>query len=138
VTGTPGTGKTTFAELFSQELGVNHVDVGAIVKEKGLHEGYDQNHQSYILDDDKVNPQDELYLAECVDIGDSVDHAQRLPNRRFRAIPFQVVDELEPSMGPGGNVVDFHSCDLFPERWFDLVLVLRTNNTVLYDRLEKR
>jgi len=35
-------------------------------------------------------------------------------------------------------VVDFHTCDVFPERWFDLVLVLRSDNTVLYDRLAKR
>ena len=35
-------------------------------------------------------------------------------------------------------VVDFHGADLFPERWFDLVLVLRANNTVLFDRLTER
>jgi adenylate kinase len=35
-------------------------------------------------------------------------------------------------------VVDFHGSEMFPERWFDLVVVLRTDNDVLYDRLEKR
>jgi hypothetical protein len=34
--------------------------------------------------------------------------------------------------------VDYHSCDFFPERWFDLVVVLQTDNTILYERLEKR
>ena len=47
-------------------------------------------------------------------------------------------DELEEQMSRGGNIVDSHSIDYFPERWFDLVLVLRTNNTVLFDRLTKR
>jgi adenylate kinase len=47
-------------------------------------------------------------------------------------------DELEEQMALGGNIVDFHTVDFFPERWFDLVLVLRTDNTVLYDRLQKR
>ena len=47
-------------------------------------------------------------------------------------------DELEEVMNAGGNICDSHSIDYFPERWFDLVLVLRTNNTVLYDRLAKR
>lgn len=37
-----------------------------------------------------------------------------------------------------GLVVDFHSCEIFPERWFDLVLVLRANTDVLYDRLVAR
>ena len=27
---------------------------------------------------------------------------------------------------------------MFPERWFDLVLVLRCNNTLLFDRLQSR
>ena len=51
---------------------------------------------------------------------------------------FQVIDELESRMEEGGVVVDHHGCDFFPERWFDVVLVLRTDNTILYDRLQKR
>ena len=35
-------------------------------------------------------------------------------------------DEIAVDMDNGGNIVDFHSIDFFPERWFDLVLVLRT------------
>jgi adenylate kinase len=45
---------------------------------------------------------------------------------------------MEEMMRPGGKIVDFHSCDIFPERWFDLVIVLRTDNGVLYPRLEAR
>lgn len=37
-----------------------------------------------------------------------------------------------------GLVADFHVCEIFPERWFDLVLVLRTGTEPLYDRLTKR
>jgi adenylate kinase len=37
-----------------------------------------------------------------------------------------------------GLVADYHSAELFPERWFDLILVLRTSTTVLFDRLTKR
>ena len=38
----------------------------------------------------------------------------------------------------GGVVADYHACELFPERWFDLVLVLRADTEVLYDRLTER
>ena len=38
----------------------------------------------------------------------------------------------------GGQVVDFHSCDFMPERWFQLVIVLRTDNQILYPRLQAR
>lgn len=50
----------------------------------------------------------------------------------------QVVDELEERMSKGGNIVDYHSCEFFPERWFDIVFVLRTDNSILYKRLQQR
>ncbi|XP_010541351.1 PREDICTED: adenylate kinase isoenzyme 6 homolog isoform X2 [Tarenaya hassleriana] len=49
-----------------------------------------------------------------------------------------VCDELEDVMEGGGNIVDYHGCDFFPERWFDRVVVLQTENSILYDRLTKR
>jgi broad-specificity NMP kinase len=36
------------------------------------------------------------------------------------------------------NLIPVPQCDFFPERWFDLVVVLRCFNEVLYPRLEKR
>ncbi|KAJ9595871.1 hypothetical protein L9F63_012930, partial [Diploptera punctata] len=50
----------------------------------------------------------------------------------------KLLDELEDRMSEGGKIVDYHGCDFFPERWFDIVFVLRTNNTHLYDRLTNR
>ena len=38
----------------------------------------------------------------------------------------------------GGIILEFHSCDFFPERWFQLVVLLRCNNTLLFDRLKER
>lgn len=49
-----------------------------------------------------------------------------------------MVDELEEKMTEGGVIVDYHGCDLFPQRWFDIIFVLRTDNTQLYTRLENR
>lgn len=37
-----------------------------------------------------------------------------------------------------GIVADYHSSELFPERWFDLILVLRARTEVLFDRLSQR
>ena len=53
----------------------------------------------------------------------------------------KVLDHMEEhGLGgdAGGVVVDYHGCDLFPERWFDLVVVLTCDNAVLYDRLQRR
>lgn len=50
----------------------------------------------------------------------------------------KLLDNLEEVMCNGGNLVEYHSCEFFPERWFDLVIVLRADNTTLYDRLIER
>ncbi|XP_075515487.1 adenylate kinase isoenzyme 6 homolog [Primulina tabacum] len=49
-----------------------------------------------------------------------------------------VCDELVDLMEEGGNIVDHHGCDFFPERWIDRVVMLQTENSILYDRLTKR
>ncbi|CAI5506429.1 unnamed protein product [Closterium sp. Naga37s-1] len=102
ITGTPGTGKTSTSQLLAEATGLRHVNVGDLVRQKELHDGWDDEYDCFVLDEDKV------------------------------------VDELEESMSAGGVVVEHHSCDFFPERWFDLVVVLQTDNSVLYDRLHAR
>ena len=56
ITGTPGTGKTTHAELLAQESPVplKHINVGELVKQKGLYEEFDEEWQSYTVDEDKA------------------------------------------------------------------------------------
>ena len=49
-----------------------------------------------------------------------------------------MLEFLQPTMQRGGVVLEFHASELFPESWIDLVLVLRTDNTQLYDRLAER
>jgi adenylate kinase len=102
VTGTPGTGKTTLASSLAEKLQLKHIIVGDFVKEYECHEGYDEEFQTYTLDEDKL----------C--------------------------DLLEPILNEGGVIIDFHSCEIFPERWFELVLVLRSETSQLYDRLVAR
>lgn len=50
----------------------------------------------------------------------------------------KLLDLLEADLRAGGAVVDWHCCDIFPERLIDLVVVLKTDNSVLFDRLKKR
>ncbi|XP_073063123.1 adenylate kinase isoenzyme 6 homolog [Primulina eburnea] len=102
ITGTPGTGKTTTSAALAEAIKFRHINIGDLVKEKNLHDGWDDQFDCYIINEDLV----------C--------------------------DELEDLMEEGGNIVDHHGCDFFPERWFDRVVVLQTENSVLYDRLTKR
>lgn len=48
------------------------------------------------------------------------------------------VAALKKEADSGGFIFDYHGADFFPNGWFDAIFVLRTNNTVLYDRLVAR
>lgn len=50
----------------------------------------------------------------------------------------QLLDAIEEDLEKGGNIIDWHVCDIFPERLIDLVVVVRADNTILYDRLKSR
>lgn len=51
----------------------------------------------------------------------------------------KVLDMLEEKMEKSrGYLIDYHSSEFFPERWFDAVFILTTSTEVLYDRLSER
>eukprot|EP01013_Petalomonas_cantuscygni_P025233 TRINITY_DN47121_c0_g1_i1.p1 TRINITY_DN47121_c0_g1~~TRINITY_DN47121_c0_g1_i1.p1 ORF type:complete len:239 (+),score=34.62 TRINITY_DN47121_c0_g1_i1:30-719(+) len=102
VCGTPGTGKTTLCQFLEEAGIVQHIEISKLVKDKGLHEGRDEENDTYIVDEDAV------------------------------------VDELESTMVAGGVALDTHIVDYLPERWFQLVVVLRTDTAPLFDRLTAR
>ncbi|XP_051786122.1 adenylate kinase isoenzyme 6 isoform X2 [Erpetoichthys calabaricus] len=102
LTGTPGVGKTTLGKELADRTGLTFINIGDLAKEGEFYEGFDEEYQCAILDEDRV------------------------------------IDELEDKMIDGGMIIDYHSSDFFPERWFHIVFVLRTDNSLLYDRLESR
>jgi adenylate kinase len=55
ITGTPGTGKTTLSELVALALNYEHINASELVKTRSLHDGYDEEFDTYILNDDKVD-----------------------------------------------------------------------------------
>ncbi|KAF1346751.1 AAA domain-containing protein [Delphinella strobiligena] len=50
----------------------------------------------------------------------------------------KLLDAIEPDLEAGGQILDWHACDLFPPSLIDLVVVVRCNSTLLYDRLQAR
>lgn len=107
ITGTPGTGKTTMAEMAASQLegGFVHVNIGDIVKSNKFYTKYDEVMDTHVIEDDDED---------------------------------RLIDYLEPIMMEGGKIVDYHSSELFPERWFALVVVLHASTEVLFDRLSSR
>ena len=100
MTGTPGVGKTSLCSLLEAQL---NEDLGRPAYQ-------------YVK------------LAELI-------HSKKLYDewdKEFDVPLFDedmVCDELEPLMSlRGGIILEFHSCDFFPERWFDLIVLLRCEN----------
>lgn len=105
VTGTPGTGKTTLCQMVHDQYGLNHIEVGSLVKEHKFYCEYDEEFGSYMIDEDSED---------------------------------RLLDYMEPLMVKGNNIVDHHSCALFPLRWFHYVVVLRADTEPIFDRLTAR
>lgn len=116
VTGVPGTGKTTLSSLLHAQLNESiNIKLGTAGVEyyKYLHVG-------------EIVKNNKLWKDFDTERNCTIFDSDLL------------VDYLEPIVPKGGCIVDFHSCDFFPERYFDMVILLRCNNTVLFKRLEAR
>ncbi|WFD42302.1 adenylate kinase [Malassezia psittaci] len=135
VTGTPGTGKTTLAnqicDTFTNASGdrvLRHIDVGSLVKKNGFHKSYDEEWETYEVDEDQL-----LDYLEPMTGGTAPDPLEEDPSGCDDAR--EVGDDQDTR---GGLVLDWHTCDVWPERWADLVIVLRCDHQILWKRLEKR
>ena len=103
------------------------------IKTEGFHGSYDPAFDTYSLDDDSIEKVREV-AVQVRPTACHTTHTPQPPPTHHR----QLLDFLEPIIAEGGTLVDFHTVDFFPERFFDLVLVLRADNTTLYDRLVGR
>jgi broad-specificity NMP kinase len=54
VTGTPGVGKTVHCEQLAQDIGLKHLSVNQVAKERDCYESYDEERKSWVVDEDKV------------------------------------------------------------------------------------
>lgn len=104
ITGTPGVGKTSHAQLLAQKTGLHHLDINDVVKKHNIGETNDDpdDPSTKIVDEDRL------------------------------------LDVVENDLADGGQIIDWHACDLFPPSLIDLVCVVRCENGILYDRLKAR
>ena len=144
VTGTPCVGKTATASLIAERLDMLHVNIGDIIQTSKCHLEYDEQLQTHVLDEDKLlDILETKFDAPNSDNsdndhdGDSDNDHDEIDNDNDNDNDNDHNDLVVP--GVKGNIVtDYHACEIFPERWFDLVIVLRASTQVLYDRLEQR
>jgi len=130
LTGTPGTGKSTHAHLILESIPtMRHIDMGPIVKENGFHIGYDEEYQTYDVDEDALLDYIEPLTGKVAP--EPLDQEEEEERKESRSSD-------DTSEDRGGLILDWHSCEAYPERWVDLVVVLRCNHEVLWKRLEKR
>lgn len=71
---------------------------------------------------------------ECIDGTDDELGSALVDEDRL----LDTLEQVEDVKNVGGFIIDWHACDLFPESWIDLVVVLRAETNVLYDRLKAR
>ena len=54
ITGTPGVGKTSHCEVLAANTGLKHLSINQVVRDRGCHDGWDEEYRSWIVDEDKV------------------------------------------------------------------------------------
>lgn len=54
ITGTPGVGKTVHCEQLAQDTGLRHLSVNQIAKDRGCFDTYDEELETWVVDEDKV------------------------------------------------------------------------------------
>lgn len=159
ITGTPGTGKTSHSSLLastwrpaegasnaslngsngsepsndSTDTPLRHINVGDLCKEHDFTTSFDSEWQSYQVDEDALLDYLEPLTGQRAPepVGDDAQGDSSATD----------VEEAKQSADGeerGGLVLDWHTCDLWPERWVDLVVVLRCDHELLWNRLEKR
>ena len=118
ITGTPGVGKSALcrALMKTDPESVQWINIGSFAKENDLLGDFDEAYQCHELEEDKIV--DELEMT-----------MQRMPKGKA------TVTSNARKRSCKTVLIDHQVTDFFPERWFDIVFVLRTDNTTLYDRL---
>lgn len=64
VTGTPGTGKTTTCSLLADAVDLRHINIGDLVREKSLHDGWDEELECHIINEDLVLARPTAHLSQ--------------------------------------------------------------------------
>ena len=55
ITGSPGTGKTILGMELSKRSGMNYINIGELAKENNFYEGWDEERDCHVLDEDSVS-----------------------------------------------------------------------------------
>lgn len=113
VTGTPGVGKTSFSMLLTDSLN-DRLQSQSIGK------------QFLYINIGKLITENKLYT----DWNEEFDVPEYDEDK--------VLNQIIPFMTQGGCVLDFHSSGFLPEDMIELVVLIRCDNTILYDRLKAR
>ena len=155
ITGTPGTGKTTLAARIVERLNqpssqsacddnddettddivvAKHINVGEFIQTHQFYDGYDDILQTYILDEDPLlDALDELFIETMTRYDSRRTESSSTPSQPSHNHECYTDENYSISL-----IADYHICEIFPERYFDLVLVLRTDTERLYDRYMAR
>jgi len=121
ITGTPGVGKSNLCRALLEEDpdGIQWINIGAFAKENNYLGDYDGTYECHELDEDRI-------IDELESTIDRIPESNEKPkSNNFTRLCRTVL-------------IDHQVTDFFPERWFDIVFVLRTDNTILYDRLGEK
>lgn len=117
ISGTPGVGKTRLSHALIEKLNNSgsqkqkwkYINIGDFAKSENCIESFDVEYNCHVLDEEQL-----IFKLEQLVLSDGIGNNQH------------------------SFIFDYHGADLFPDDFLDKIFVLRSDNSVLFDRLTAR
>lgn len=89
VTGTPGTGKTTYAKEFAKKQGAKYIDVNDVIEKYNLIEEFDKKRDCKVIDEEKLVKQ----LKKIILLANEAKESLVIDSHLSHELPKEYVDE---------------------------------------------
>ena len=155
VTGTPGTGKTTFSKKLAKKLNFYYIDVNQIISKYKLSEGYDRKRQTKIIDIKKLNKvliQYIEFFKKFKFVNERAPIAQRNENKNISEIKTATNKQLNQYTILNkklkinknqikklkGIIIDSHLSHYLPRKYVDFCIVTKCGIKEINKRLQRK
>ena len=155
VTGTPGTGKTTFSKKLAKKLNFYYIDVNQIISKYKLSEGYDRKRQTNVIDVKKLNKvliQYVEFFKKFKFVNERAPIVQRNENKNIGEIKTATNKQLNQYTILNkklkinknqikklkGIIIDSHLSHYLPRKYVDFCIVTKCDIKEINKRLQRK
>ena len=108
ISGTPGTGKSSVSKQIANEINARVISLNLLARSERLTSEYDEERDTWVINEEKLRKKTLNLIKQAKN-----DHIEVL-------------------------IIEGHFADIIPEKYVDLIIILRCEPSILSQRLRKR